>query len=587
MSWDPLVHSEYIPFTVVRIGLVAMLVAGACSDGKLVQGETSTDIDVDVSATPPDQPNCETPKLSAPTILSPENAAQNVVGTELTMALGGEWHRSSATFWEVEIWKDSGGQATRRVWSARLDVVHDLDHFTLADGTFVDDTNLKWGKRYRIRARSGQTRATCTVRSSWSAVVTFDTMKGDDYLFDSSRIHSFYLDIPPESFALIDGEAGRSRCGRIPRTYRRGSLRFEDQVLESVGIRAKGGCGSSRASTDNDGNGKTPFKVKIEWDDPDVSGCPARRTFMNLKRLTFNNAVTDPTLVRERLTGQLYRALGIANSRTTHVRLYVNDVYWGLYVLVETIDRRMLARHFASKEGMLYEGAYLCDLFRDSIPDPTHGGGCLEQKFNAGPCDDPPEPGADPLTNEPLHRLIDDVEQLSSSADYLTDLGRVFDTEAFLNTWAVEIVTGNWDNYQRAGNNYRVYHDPVPDRWTIITSGFDKGWDGGVDPWDNLERQNGGATKQIYLLGQLCLEDPRCEAALVNAMLAVVQHFEQTDYRTRLASIYEQIRGHVYEDPRKETDDDTFDRAVDRVDRWIRDRPENVRRLLRSRNLLP
>ena len=566
---------------------------GACSDGTLRAGTNGEKLGRHDAGAQPDEgtdaPVCTRPAPAAAQITTPENDVENVVAREMIVTLSNHPVESKDALTEVEIWKDSGGAATRLVWSASVTDSAKLTRLTLADGEYHEGTALKWGKRYQLRARFGDTGGECVARSAWSDPVRFKTVEGDDYLFDQTRVHSMYLDIPPNSFAQIDAEAGKSTCGRIERTYRRGSLRFEDQVVQDIGIRAKGGCGSSRASTDNEGKGKTPFKLKFEWDDPDVPGCPAPRKFMNLKRLTLNNAVTDPSLVHERLTAHFYQALGIPNSRTAHVRVYVNDEYWGLYVLTETIDRRMLGRHFASKEGMLYEGAYYCDLYERNMPNPSQNHkGCLEQKFNPDPCDGPPKPGADPQTLEPLKTLIDQVEDLSSSTNYFADLAKVFDVDAFLGAWAMELVTSNWDNYQRLGNNYRVYHDPSTDLWTIITSGFDQGWSGdGVDPWENLEKQNNGAITQIYTLGKLCLEDAACEAALVQKLLDVAQRMEQLDYRSVLDTVYQQIRSHVYEDPRKETDNGGFDYAITRIDQWIGERPNEVRDLLRSRNLIP
>jgi len=94
------------------------------------------------------------------------------------------------------------------------------------------------------------------------------------------------------------------------RDYQPGRLTFEGQVFEDVGIKVKGGCGSSRHTTQ-----KAGLKISLNWDDPAVPGCPTTPAALRQTHLTLNNMVQDPTFERERLAYQLFRAMGVPAAR--------------------------------------------------------------------------------------------------------------------------------------------------------------------------------------------------------------------------------------------------------------------------------
>src|SRR5262249_45829426 len=154
----------------------------------------------------------------------------------------------------------------------------------------------------------------------------------------------------------INAEAYPPGCVAYERDYYKGTLHFEGKTYEDVGIHTKGGCGSAR-----DLNGKAGFKVSLGWDDPAVAGSPADRSISGQNTFTFNNSVQDHSFVHEQLGYQLYQAMKVPSPRATHIRLFVNNQYWGVYLNVESIGGRFLSRWFDDNNGMLYEGAYWCD----------------------------------------------------------------------------------------------------------------------------------------------------------------------------------------------------------------------------------
>lgn len=479
---------------------------------------------------------------------------------------------------EFEIWRVSkGGQPAWRVWSAHVTDPARLTSVTLADGAFEGSAaagGLGEWEDYVVRARHRDSSGACRDWSDWSADRKFRTDDGSTFLFDETKVHSVYLTIPPESWSAIHAEALPPGCVPHQRNYYRGDARFvaegstEEVVFQGVGIKVKGGCGSAR-----DLNGKAGFKVNLDWDDPAVPGCPTGRRLMGQKHLTLNNQVQDRSSEREMLAYRFYKAMNVPvpTPRVAHIRVYVNDQYWGLYLHVETVDRRFLARWFESKEGMLYEGTYWCDLVPENVPsteDDTH---CLTREFSPDACD-APEPGADPQDYTLLRQVVGRIAGMPSGGWY-PEVLTFWNYDAFLSQWAVESVIAHWDAYEfDIMNNYRVYHDPVTDLWTMIPHGVDQTFSGEIDPW--------GVSGVV---ARRCLDEPECEAAFGMRLREATDTFEALGLASYAQTIHDRIRPHVQEDPRREYSMSTWENQHDELLSWIAQRPARMRQILQAR----
>jgi len=461
---------------------------------------------------------------------------------------------------EAEIWRVKDGVVDERVWHAERtgDAPGEL---VLADGEFDKDTTLEAWKDHVVRLRYRDEHGPCSSFGAWSPDLQFRTDDGSTALFDEDQILDFYIDIGPASWTAINAEAIPPGCVPYARNYYTGTLRHDGQTLPGVGVKIKGGCGSSR-----DLNGKASFKVNLEWDDPEVAGCPGERRLMGEKSFTFNNGVQDNSASNERIGYPIFRALDIPAPRAASVRIFVNDELWGLYTHVETIDRRFLSRWYANKDGMLYEGTYWCDLVPENVP-PTDDDDsyCLTREFSPDECSTP-EPGADPQDYDLLRDLTEAIADLPPGGFYPAVEG-FFDYDRFLTTWAIEGVIDHWDNYAFSiKNNYRVYHDPLSGRWTMITTGIDQIFEADQDAW---------AAEGV--LAARCLEEPACEAAFAARLDEVNEAVAQLDLAGHAKTIQDQISPAIMEDPRKEYDFNTFNDEHQALQNFFEDRPDQIR----------
>ena len=82
------------------------------------------------------------------------------------------------------------------------------------------------------------------------------------------------------------------------------------------------------------------------------------QTFLGLTELALDNLVTDASSLRESVAMSFFRRLAHPAPREAFSRLYINDVYQGVYALIESINPQFLVRSGYDPEGYLFEKVY-------------------------------------------------------------------------------------------------------------------------------------------------------------------------------------------------------------------------------------
>ena len=474
---------------------------------------------------------------------------------------------------EVEIWLVSPtGVLTTRVWSASFPasmpalVKLDDGHYDLGLFALQEDTDYATQVRYRDTRPVGA--LDCSTWGAWSEPRRFSTDDGSRAFFDDTKIQDVMLDISPASLAAINAQARPPGCVPYDRDYYTGAITLGGVRHDGVGIKAKGGCGSSRYMT-----GKGEFKINLEWDDLSVPGCPDKRRYAGQRAITLNNGVQDRTAGHERVAYQFYHAMGVGSARIASVRVHVNGAYWGLYQLLETVEKPMLKRWYHGG-GMLYEGTYWCDVITANMPVGEVDNKCLTREFHQTACDAAPQVGDDPVTYQPLRDFIAKLDALPSGT-FLPEARAFLDVDEFLSDWAASSVLGHWDSYQlNIVNNYRMYHDPVTGRFHFLPSGVDQTMGSDVDPFNPQGR-----------VARMCLQDPDCKVAFGARLREAAAVFESLDLVDRAKQIHDQIMADVQADPRKEYDMNTWESANVQWRNWIAARPAQIRQKLAAQGL--
>lgn len=224
------------------------------------------------------------------------------------------------------------------------------------------------------------------------------------------------------------------------RKYVRASVREGDVAYRDVGIHLKGAAGSFRELGDRP-------SLTLNFD-KFTDG----QKFHGLDKIHLNNSVQDPSYLTDILCAEIFLAAGIPATRGTHARVELNGRDLGLYVLKEGFDKAFLRRHFKKASGNLYESGFMND-----ITEQLHK--------NSGNGDD--------LDYTDLTSVVAATKE-SDPIKRIAELERVLDLDRFMSFVALEVMMSHWDGYAIRRNNYRIYHDPTPDKIVFLPHGMDQ-----------------------------------------------------------------------------------------------------------------
>ncbi len=227
------------------------------------------------------------------------------------------------------------------------------------------------------------------------------------------------------------------------REYIPARLAVGGQIYNRVGVRFKG-----TSSFYGYPGKKKSLRVKFNKYDKDIA-------FDGLKKINLNNGWSDPTLLREKLYLDFLDVHNIPAPRANFARVYLNDAYWGLYALVEHVDKVFLTNRFVENDGNLYKAEKRADLsWRGQ--DQSNYYEYYQLKTNE----------KENNWRELVH-LIDRINNTSRDG-FESELEEVLHTRGFIRIWAANNIFMNLDAYVGSANNYYLYHRERDERFEWI-----------------------------------------------------------------------------------------------------------------------
>lgn len=334
-----------------------------------------------------------------------------------------------------------------------------------------------------------------------------------------------------------------------PKTYVPATFRFRDanNVLLpesgalSVGVRTKGSVGSTGGGQINIQNGKIGLKIKFN------EYVPGQK-FLGLKRLTLNNMLQDPSMVREALSYQLFRDMGLIAPRTGFAKVYIDSgsgfQYKGLYLNLESYDEIMMARWRSTMQHM-YDATWApgwnsqsktCSNPQWNRPEITVSHFRCNFEVDRG---DP----EDTTDLEDLAYAIDDQEKLTSEAKKMLNIkqvGKFFATEKYISHWDGMSGSPEW-----TPNNFRMYSDKNSN-FELLPWGTDGTWYQfqSDSPWspsgmvDGLEPFD---SAQSQLFNQCGLDD-ECKSEYLKALAQLSQLADYAEFANDLFEAHRAAR---------------------------------------------
>ena len=294
----------------------------------------------------------------------------------------------------------------------------------------------------------------CVLFASLIILFTFKKSRGQtipDFgpVFPQHEVTTIYITVDQDSLNWMISNLENEH--EFPATFVYESQSLVDTV-SLVGLRLRGNTSLNAA--------KKSFKISFNTFDPGGE-------WQELEKLNLLATVNDPSLMRSKLSHDLFRKFGIAAARTSYTRLYINNEYRGIYLNVEQIDEKMASNYFdAQGDGNLYKCTYPADLdFISNNPDDYQFALWGERHY-------------DLKTNEYLDDYADLASFVSTlnntpSANLQCALSSKFNVSEYLKIAAIDVLLGHWDNHIFLKNNFYLYHDQLTDRIRFIPYDLD------------------------------------------------------------------------------------------------------------------
>ena len=134
------------------------------------------------------------------------------------------------------------------------------------------------------------------------------------------------------------------------KTYLKADVVIDGKNSYNVGIKIKG-----ESSYKYYPSKKKSLKINF---DKFIKG----QEHQGFEEINLNNNFKDPTFMREKLYLDFLHDVGVPSQKNAYAKVFINNQYWGLYLMVEEIDKKFLKRNFGNKKGTLIKGepqAYL------------------------------------------------------------------------------------------------------------------------------------------------------------------------------------------------------------------------------------
>jgi len=229
---------------------------------------------------------------------------------------------------------------------------------------------------------------------------------------------------------------------------------------------------TSSFSLTNSGN-RTLHAPKRSWKIAFEHAADGPDHLAGMTRVNLKSMYNDPSQMREALAWRLFRNACVPSARHTYAKLAFDATYYGLFSVIEQVDKRFLKHHFGDNDhGNLYK-AYCGDV------------GCATLEHRVGPGGD--DSGRQYYRADDDHRTYrlktneddrdastyDDLAQFIRTINgtglgggeerFGTDAFRgavdgIMNARAFLRWAAVNLLLGSWDNYYATPSNYYLYN---------------------------------------------------------------------------------------------------------------------------------
>jgi spore coat protein H len=253
--------------------------------------------------------------------------------------------------------------------------------------------------------------------------------------------------------------------------YVESTINFNGKKWKTVGFRLKGN--STLGSTWRSGVFKLPFRLNFDqFEDihPEIND----QRLYGFKELSFSAGVKDNSLIREKVTADIFRMAGIPAAQTSFCKVYIDFgeglKYCGVYTMVEVIDDTMVKKQYGEDAGNIYKPESNFTTFSEAT---------FEKKNNKAEANYSDVKGAVTALNA--------SNRTTDASAWRANLEKYMNMDQFVKWLAVNTTLVNWDTYGGMAHNHYLYNHSTQKLVWI--------------PWDNNEALTSQERVKLNLSG--------------------------------------------------------------------------------------
>lgn len=267
-------------------------------------------------------------------------------------------------------------------------------------------------------------------------------------LFDDSKVNAIYIEIPSDSLAELYTNIYSNHNYSVRFIFETSAGR---DTINNVGFRLRGN--TSRNAQ------KKSFKISFN---EFVTG----QSYQGEKSINLNGQHNDPTMIREKLFYDTWKKVGLPPRKTTFVKVFINQSYYGLYTNLEELDKNWLTASYNDNAGNFYKCTYPADLVYQGTNQQTYkniqsgtvtGGRAYDLQTNTS---------VDDYTD--LVQLITLLDA-PATGNFATQIAQILNVDCYLRALALDVASGNWDDYAYNKNNYFLYRNMLTNKFEFVT----------------------------------------------------------------------------------------------------------------------
>ena len=189
--------------------------------------------------------------------------------------------------------------------------------------------------------------------------------------------------------------------------------------------------------------GRQGFNLKIRDNNKDLYG----RTQFRIR-----SDPRDATYLRSKLSCDMLNRLGVVSISANYIILYVNEEYFGFYVLMDAPKIPWIEQVYGEKDTK--------DLYK------CKSGFSFLSKTDFSVCEN---------ENDEITDMTDwnNFLEALDNAQTVEEIDEIFDVDQFLYLSAFDYLVGAWDHFFHLGHNYSMYKNKKNGKWTMFYYDFD------------------------------------------------------------------------------------------------------------------